>query len=29
LGAEIARDPDAPYYRAWLAALEGLVARRG
>jgi len=29
LGAEIARDPDAPYYRAWLAALEGLVAAKG
>ena len=29
LGAEIARDPDAPYYRAWLAALERLVAEKG
>ena len=29
LGAEIARTPDAPYYRQWLAALEGLVAAKG
>jgi nitrile hydratase accessory protein len=29
LGAEIARSPDAPYYRQWLAALEGLVASKG
>ena len=29
LGAEIARAPDAPYYRSWLAALEGLVAAKG
>jgi nitrile hydratase accessory protein len=29
LGAEIARDPDAAYYRQWLAALEGLVASKG
>jgi nitrile hydratase accessory protein len=29
LGAEIARAPDAPFYRAWLAALEGLVAAKG
>jgi len=29
LGAEIARDPDAPYYRQWLAALEKLVAAKG
>ena len=29
LGAEIARSPDAPYYRQWLAALEGLVAAKG
>ena len=29
LGAEIARDPDAAYYRHWLAALEGLVASKG
>jgi len=29
LGAEIARDPDAPYYRAWLAALERLVEAKG
>jgi nitrile hydratase accessory protein len=29
LGAEIARAPDLPYYRQWLAALEGLVASKG
>lgn len=29
LGAEIARAPDAPYYRQWLAALERLVASKG
>jgi nitrile hydratase accessory protein len=29
LGAEIARDEDAPYYRSWLAALERLVAAKG
>jgi nitrile hydratase accessory protein len=29
LGAEIARDEDAPYYRCWLAALERLVAAKG
>jgi nitrile hydratase accessory protein len=29
LGAEIARDPDAAYYRQWLAALERLVASKG
>jgi nitrile hydratase accessory protein len=29
LGAEIAREPEAPYYRQWLAALEGLVAAKG
>jgi len=29
LGAEIARAPDAPYYRQWLAALEHLVAAKG
>lgn len=29
LGAEIARAPDEPYYRQWLAALEHLVARKG
>jgi nitrile hydratase accessory protein len=29
LGAEIARQPDAPYYRQWLAALEHLVAEKG
>jgi nitrile hydratase accessory protein len=29
LGAEIARAPDAPYYRQWLAALETLVAAKG
>jgi nitrile hydratase accessory protein len=29
LGAEIARNPDAPYYRQWLAALEHLVAEKG
>ena len=29
LGAEIARAPGEPYYRQWLAALEGLVAAKG
>jgi nitrile hydratase accessory protein len=29
LGAEIARAPDEPYYRQWLAALEHLVAEKG
>lgn len=29
LGAEIARAPDEPYYRQWLAALEHLVAGKG
>ena len=29
LGAEIARDPGAPYYRQWLAALERVVERKG
>jgi len=29
LGAEIARDPGAPYYRQWLAALESVVERNG
>ena len=28
LGAEIARSPEAPYYRSWLAALEQLVASK-
>jgi nitrile hydratase accessory protein len=28
LGEQIARDPDAPYYASWLAALERLVAER-
>ena len=29
LGAQIARAPDEPYYRQWLAALEHLVAQKG
>jgi len=29
LGAEIARAPDEPYYRQWLAALEHLVVQKG
>lgn len=29
LGAEIARAPQAGYYEAWLAALEGMVIAKG
>ena len=29
LGAEIARDPCAPYYESWLAALESMVVAKG
>ena len=29
LGAVIAASPDAPYYEAWLEALEGLTAAKG
>jgi nitrile hydratase accessory protein len=29
LGAAIAAAPDAPYYEAWLKALEGLAAGKG
>lgn len=29
LGAEIARDPCAPYYESWLAALERMVVAKG
>jgi nitrile hydratase accessory protein len=29
LGAEVERDPQAPCYRQWLAALEAVVDRKG
>jgi len=29
LGAEVERDPQAPYYRQWLAALEAVVDGKG